>query len=155
MASARLSNGLARTGRGCLLPEGVHKLNGVLRYALPLGGGERLGVTAMAYRNDWNSTDQVPQRAINEGLISRFGYIDPTDVGYASRYSVSADWLRPLADRLVQANAYVIKSRLQLFSNFTYALNNPERGDQFEQFENRVTAGANVSRIWFGKIGER
>ncbi|MDK2657501.1 TonB-dependent receptor [Cupriavidus consociatus] len=138
-----------------VLPEGVHKLNGVLRYTLPLGGGERLGVTAMAYRNDWHSTDQVPQRAINEGLIPRFGNIDPTDGGYASRYSVSADWLRPLGNGVMQANAYVIKSRLQLFSNFTYALNNPERGDQFEQFENRVTAGANVSRIWFGKLGER
>jgi len=138
-----------------VLPEGVHKLNGVLRYTLPLGGGERLGVTAMAYRNDWNSTDQVPQRAIDEGLISRFGYIDPTDGGYASRYSLSADWLRPVESGLFQANAYVIKSRLQLFSNFTYALDNPERGDQFEQFENRVTAGVNASRVWFGKLGSR
>jgi len=49
------------------LPEGVHKLNGVLRYTMPLGGGERIGVTAMGYRNSWDATDQVPQRAINEG----------------------------------------------------------------------------------------
>jgi len=135
-----------------VLPEGVHKLNGVVRYTLPLGGGERLGVTAMAYRNDWNSTDQVPLRAISQGQISRFGYIDPSDGGYASRYSLSADWLRPVAEGLFQANAYVIKSRLQLFSNFTYALNNPERGDQFEQFESRVTTGASASRTWFNKL---
>ncbi len=136
-----------------VLPEGVHKLNGVLRYTIPLGSGERVGVTAMAYRNSWTSTDQVPQRAISEGLISGFGYIDPTDGGYASRYSLSADWLRPVQSGLFKANAYVIKSRLQLFSNFTYALNNPERGDQFQQFENRVTAGVNASRLWFGKLG--
>ncbi|CAG9185684.1 hypothetical protein LMG32289_06055 [Cupriavidus pampae] len=137
------------------LPEGVHKLNGVLRYTMPLGGGEHIGVTAMGYRNSWDATDQVPQRAINEGLISRYGYIDPSDGGYASRYSLSADWLRPLDSGLFKANAYVIKSRLQLFSNFTYALNNPERGDQFQQFENRVTAGVNASRLWFGKLGQR
>lgn len=134
------------------VPEGVHKLNGVLRYTVPLGGGERISVTGMAYKNAWQSTDQVPLRAINEGLIPRFGAIDPSDGGAASRYSLSADWLRPLADGLFKANAYVIKSRLQLFSNFTYALNNPEQGDQFEQFENRVTTGVNASRTWLGSV---
>lgn len=134
------------------VPEGVHKLNGVLRYTVPLGGGERVSVTGMAYKNAWNSTDQVPLRAINEGLISRFGAIDPTDSGASSRYSLSIDWLRPLSDGQFKANAYVIKSRLQLFSNFTYALNNPEQGDQFEQFENRVTTGINLSRTWLGQL---
>ncbi|CAJ0713009.1 hypothetical protein LMG8323_02111 [Ralstonia mannitolilytica] len=137
------------------VPEGVHKLNGVLRYTVPLGGGERVSVTGMAYKNAWQSTDQVPLRAINEGRIPRFGAIDPTDGGAASRYSLSADWLRPLADGLFKANAYVIKSRLQLFSNFTYALNNPEQGDQFEQFENRVTTGVNASRTWLGSVAGR
>lgn len=137
------------------VPEGVHKLNGVLRYTVPLGGGERLRITGMAYKNAWQSTDQVPQRAIDQGLISRFGAIDPTDGGAASRYSLSADWLRPLGDGSVSANAYVIKSRLTLFSNFTYALNNPERGDQFMQFENRTTAGANAARTWFGTLAGR
>lgn len=137
------------------VPEGVHKLNGVLRYTVPLGGGERISVTGMAYKNAWQSTDQVPLHAINEGLIPRFGAIDPSDGGAASRYSLSADWLRPLADGLFKANAYVIKSRLQLFSNFTYALNNPEQGDQFEQFENRVTTGVNASRTWLGSVAGR
>ncbi|MBN4668907.1 TonB-dependent receptor, partial [Pandoraea nosoerga] len=127
---------------------GVHKLNGVLRYTVPLGGGERLRIAGMAYKNAWQSTDQVPQRAIDQGLISRFGAIDPTDGGAASRYSLSADWLRPLGEGSVTANAYVIKSRLTLFSNFTYALTNPERADQFMQFENRTTAGANAARTW-------
>ncbi|MDO3522928.1 TonB-dependent receptor [Ralstonia pseudosolanacearum] len=135
-----------------VVPEGVHKLNGVLRYTLPLGGGERVTVTGMAYRNTWQSTDQVPQRAIDQGLIARFGAIDPTDGGMASRYSLSADWLRPLADGQLKANAYVIKSRLTLFSNFTDALANPMLGDQFEQFENRVTTGINASRTWFGEL---
>lgn len=135
-----------------VVPEGVHKLNGVLRYTLPLGGGERITVTGMAYKNAWTSTDQVAQRAIDQGLISRFGSLDPTDGGKASRYSLSADWLRPLSDGQFKANAYVIKSRLTLFSNFTYALNNSDLGDQFEQFENRVTTGVDLSRTWLGEI---
>ncbi|WP_439672986.1 TonB-dependent receptor (plasmid) [Cupriavidus necator] len=135
-----------------VLPEGVHKLNGVLRYTLPLGGGERITVTGMAYKNAWNSTDQVAQRAIDEGLISRFGAIDQTDGGMSSRYSLSADWLRPVNDGQVKANAYVIKSRLTLFSDFTYTLNHPVQGDQFEQFENRMTTGVNLSRTWLGTL---
>ena len=135
------------------VPEGVHKLNGVLRYTVPLGGGERVSITGMAYKNAWQSTDQVPLRAINEGLISRFGAIDPTDGGAASRYSLSVDWLRPLADGQLKANAYVIKSRLQLFSDFTYALNNPVQGDQFEQFENRVDHGCECVTHVAGDIG--
>ncbi len=138
-----------------VLPEGMRKLNGMLRYSLPLGGGEQLGVTAMAYRNAWTSTDQVPQRAIDQGLISRFGYIDPSDGGSSSRLSLSADWLRPVESGQFQANAYIIRSRLRLFSNFTYALNNPERGDQFEQSENRWTAGVNASRTWYGMLAGR
>ena len=29
----------------------------------------------------WNSTDQIPQRAVDQGLIGRFGAIDPSDGG--------------------------------------------------------------------------
>ncbi|MEJ0004009.1 MAG: TonB-dependent receptor [Pararobbsia sp.] len=134
------------------LPEGVHKLNGVMRYTVPLGGGEKIGVTAMAYRNAWNSTDQVPERAIAEGLIDRFGALDPTDGGATSRYSLSVDWSKPLDDGLIKANVYVIKSRLQLFSDFTFFLDNPVQGDQFEQYENRVTTGANIERTWFSTL---
>ncbi|GAA4325404.1 TonB-dependent receptor [Pigmentiphaga soli] len=134
------------------LPEGVRKLNGVLRYTMPLGGGEKLGISAMAYRNSWHATDQVPGRAVDSGLIGRFGMIDPTDGGRASRLSLSADWLRPLADGQIKANAYVVKSRMQLFSNFTYYMDDPARGDQFEQSEDRVITGANVERTWFSTL---
>jgi len=135
-----------------VVPEGVHKLNSVLRYTLPLSGGERIALTAMGYKNEWTSTDQVAQRAIDRGLISRFGSLDPTDGGMDSRYSLSADWLRPLSDGQFKANAYFIKSRLALFSDFTYALNNRKRGDQFLQCEDRATAGINLSRTWLGEI---
>ncbi|QGZ67090.1 TonB-dependent receptor [Paraburkholderia acidisoli] len=133
-------------------PENMHKLNGVVRYTVPLGAGEKLGVTAMAYRNAWNSTDQVPERAIDSGLIDRYGALDPTDGGYSSRYSLSVDWYKPLADGALKANVYVIKSRLQLFSDFTFFLTDPVHGDQFEQYENRVTTGANVERKWFSSL---
>jgi Carbohydrate-selective porin, OprB family len=49
-------------------------------------------ITAMAYDASWNSTDQIPRRAVDSGLIGRFGAVDPTDGGTSSRYSVSGEW---------------------------------------------------------------
>ena len=60
------------------------KFNGVVSYSV--GNGENgASLTALAYHGDWNSSDQVPERAISEGIISRFGEIDPTDGGNSSR----------------------------------------------------------------------
>ncbi|BCB26082.1 TonB-dependent receptor [Sulfurimicrobium lacus] len=137
------------------VPEGFRKLNGVLRYSQ---GGERDGfsVTAMAYDADWRSTDQVPQRAIDAGLISRFGSLDPSDGGKARRYSLSGDWAKSGADSLTKASAYFIHSSLSLFSNFEFNLNFPAPvGDQFEQSESRDIVGFDASHTWYGKWSGR
>src|SRR6266849_2933914 len=87
-------------------------------------------LTAMGYHGQWNSTDQVAQRAINEGRIGRFGSLDPTDGGHAYRYSASADWQQSTSKSLTKVTAYGIASDLSLFSDFTYFLNDPINGDQ-------------------------
>jgi hypothetical protein len=51
----------------------------------------------MAYSNGWNSTDQVALRAIDRGLIGRFGSLDPTDGGTSSRFSLSSNWAQSSA----------------------------------------------------------
>ena len=60
--------------------EGLRKLNAVLRYTQ---GTQVRGwnVTAMAYDSRWNATDQIPQRSIDAGTLSRFGTVDPSDGG--------------------------------------------------------------------------
>ena len=69
-------------------PDDYKKLNGVVRYSRgdTVNG---LSITGMGYRSTWNSTDQVPLRAIEEGLIDRFGAIDNTDGGNTYRLHVS------------------------------------------------------------------
>ena len=122
------------------VPNDYRKLNGVLRYFLPVGEG-RFGLTAMAYDGRWNSTDQVPLRAIDAGLIGRFGTLDASDGGTSSRYSLSADYRTPLAGGQFQSTAYWFKYDLSLVSNFTYFLNDPVNGDQFEQADKRNVYG--------------
>ena len=128
-------------------PDNMRKYNGVLRYSQ---GGEdsAFSITAMGYRNKWNSTDQVADRAVSDGSVSRFGAIDPTDGGETHRYSLSADWQRNGADSVTRATAYAVDYGLRLFSDFTYYLDDPANGDQFEQADRRVVTGFNASRQW-------
>jgi hypothetical protein len=129
----------------------MRKYNGVVRYTLPTEEGA-LAITAMGYRNTWSSTDQVADRAIASGLVSRFGSLDPTDGGETHRYSLSADWQRRGPDFRTTVTAYALDYRLKLFSDFTYFLNDPVHGDQFEQADRRVVTGLNASHKWLSRI---
>ena len=134
-------------------PEKFHRLNGVLRYSFN-DAISRSSVTAMAYSAGWNSTDQIPQRAVDQGLIGRFGAIDPTDGGQTARYSLSYNTERSYDNGTLKVNAYAIQSRLTLFSDFTYNLDNPSplNADQFQQVEHRKVFGGAISRSFNGKL---
>ena len=129
------------------VPENVRKYSGVLRYSqgTPDDG---YSVTAMAYRNSWNATDQVPLRAVESGQIGRFGSLAPSDGGDTSRYSLSYAMRQRTQNRLFELDAYLIRSQLELNSDFTYFLANPADGDQFQQSERRTVAGVNASESW-------
>ncbi len=135
-------------------PDDYRKLNGVLRWNRG-DAGNGLTVTAMGYDGQWNSTDQIPERAVDEGLIDRYGAIDPTDGGSTYRYSLAADWRRGTDTSLTRASAYALRSGLDLFSNFTYFLDDPVHGDQFEQIDDRTVTGFALQRQWGTAWGGR
>jgi hypothetical protein len=123
------------------------KLNGVLRYSRGYANNG-WSVTAMAYHGSWNSTDQIPQRAVDNGTLGRWDAIDNTDGGEARRVSLSGVWRRTTADSASKVNAYVIRNQLGLWSNFTYFMDDPVHGDQFAQPDRRVTSGVNAVHTW-------
>ena len=137
-------------------PEDYRKLNGVLRFSQGTNA-DGYTVSLMGYTGKWNATDQIPQRAVDDGTISRFGAIDPTDGGKTSRYSLSLDRHKTLENGAVfHMDVYAIKYRLNLFSNFTFFLDNPfPVGDQFEQSDERTIAGLTPSWVFNGKWDER
>ena len=99
-------------------------------------------ITGMTYNNEWNSTDQIPQRAVDDGSLSRWGNIDPTDGGKSRRNSLSFNWEQKLSDISDwQFRAYGLDYAMNLFSNFTYFANDPVIGDQFQQTDSRRVAG--------------
>ena len=133
-------------------PDDVRKLNGLIRYSQGLADNG-FTFTGMAYSNRWNSTDQVPLRAIISGQIGLYDALDPTDGGNTDRFSVSARLAQTDDGGAWRANVYVVKSSLDLFNNFTYFLTNAADGDQFHQHDDRILAGANVSRTINGALG--
>lgn len=128
-------------------PDRYHKLNGVLRYSEGYANNG-YNVTAMAYDASWNATDQIPLRAVQDGTLGRFDAIDPSDGGKAQRYSLSGAWRQTTDDVSSKVSAYVVANHLALFSNFTYAMEDPGNGDQFAQPDRRVTAGLDASHTW-------
>lgn len=94
----------------------------------------------MGYDSRWNSTDQVPRRAIESGLIPRFGFVDDDLGGDTHRYSLSGQLWRDKT----RFSAYAVDYKLNLFSNFTYFLDNPVQGDEFEQADRRRVYGFHV-----------
>jgi hypothetical protein len=106
----------------------------------------------MGYSANWNSTDQVPVRAVESGLIARFGAIDPTDLGKTFRYSLTADGQIATDGGSTRVTAYLLRYGLNLISNFTYFLNDPVNGDQFEQADRRWVAGGRVTHRRLGEF---
>lgn len=118
------------------IKEDVKKINALLKYKRSVGDGDA-SITAMAYDNKWISPDQIPARAVENGTIDELGSIDDKVGGESSRYSLSANWKNPQWD----VTAYAIRYQLKLWSNFTYFLDDPVNGDEFEQRDNRWLYG--------------
>jgi outer membrane receptor protein involved in Fe transport len=135
-------------------PDDMRKINSLLRYSQGTAQ-DGLTITGMAYSNKWNSTDQVPQRAITSGQIGLYGEEDPTDGGNTDRFALSARMSGTDDAGSWKANAYIVKSDLDLFNNFTYFLTNPTQGDQFHQHDSRIMSGANASRTFNGSFAGR
>jgi hypothetical protein len=136
------------------LEDDLQKVNGIIRYSQ---GDTRNGfsITGMGYKADWNATDQVPRRAIDSGLISRFGNIDPTDGGRTSKYSVAVDGQRASANGSTRVTGYAFRYGLNLISNFTYFLDDPDSGDQFEQEDRRTVFGGRATHRRLGSLFDR
>ncbi len=130
----------------------ARKVNGVVRYSQGTADNG-FTITGMAYANKWNSTDQVPLRAISSGELDRFGEIDPTDGGNANRFSLSARLVKSDDAGWWKVNFYAVRSTLDLYSNFTWFLNDPVNGDQFHQHDGRTMVGGNASRTLQGTLG--
>ena len=134
------------------VPDGVRKYNGVLRYSQGTEDNG-LAITGMAYTNTWHATNHIATRAVDANVVDRFGTLDPSDAGDTQRYSLSARWSRKDERSADRVEAYLVYSTLNLFNNFTYFMNDPANGDQFQQSDKRTLYGLNASHTTFHALG--
>jgi hypothetical protein len=128
-------------------PDDARKENAVLRYSQD-GKDDRFSLTAMAYHQVWTNTTDIPYRALSEGLVpNRFGTLDPTDGGHATRLSLSGSYHAEADGGLFTASAFYIYNQLHLFNDFTHFLIDPVHGDQEDQFETRNVIGNAASYL--------
>lgn len=118
-----------------------------------------MSITAMGYGGEWDSSDQIPLRAVQNGSLGLFGNLDDSNGGESQRHSLQFDLKTTKGTEVTRYSAYGVFYDLDLFSNFTYYLDDPMRGDQFEQQEERVIFGGEIVREWqdrqlFGREAE-
>jgi len=133
------------------VPDALRKISTVARYSqgTALDG---FSVTGMAYAAKWTATNQIPERAVVSGQLDRYGTLNPTDGGDTSRFSLSGRFSATDDTGVTRASAYVIRSQLNLFNDFTYFLNDPVNGDQFHQLDQRIIGGGEALHIFEGDL---
>jgi len=130
-----------------VLAQDLEKFSGVAKLT-HAAGNARYALDLWAYNNQWTSTDQVPARAVDSGLIDRFGFIDPDLGGETSRYAISGRAEFDHGDRSTTSlSAYALAYELSLFSDFTYFLDDPVSGDEFEQRDKRNVFGGAIEHV--------
>lgn len=104
------------------------------KYSALLNDNSKFSITASHFSSKWDASGQIPQRLVDAGLISRFGAVDDTEGGKTSRTNINAVLSKSIDENtFVKANAYYSKYDFELYSNFTFFLDDPINGDQIKQ----------------------
>lgn len=119
------------------------RLNIMGRYNYNNREDEELTISISHFDSKWNASGQIPQRAVDQGLIGRFGAIDDTEGGFTGRSNIWVNHQKQMDEHnRINTKAYVSAYDFELFSNFTFFLEDPVNGDQIRQREKRTVVGA-------------
>jgi hypothetical protein len=102
-------------------------------------------VSGLYYQGNGNLSTDQPLRAIQEGLIGRFGVLDPTDGSRSQRWSLDGHSATEGEGWAFKSNAYYLHSTMTLWNDFTHYLDDPVNGDQEQQDESRDTFGGTAA----------
>jgi len=139
------------------VPQHFNRFNIFVKFNTQLGKKSRLRLIASTLSSQWNASGQIPERAVKEGLIDRFGTIDSAEGGYTSRTNISLKIIKEFGLGSWENQAYFSKYYFKLHSNFTFFLKDTINGDQIRQRESRNTFGyrtsfTNVTYAGSGKL---
>ncbi|TDH28890.1 TonB-dependent receptor [Segetibacter sp. 3557_3] len=123
-------------------PQNFNRVNIFAKYNQAISNNTRLSLSVSGFKSKWDASGQIPERAVNNGTIDRFGSIDPSEGGNTERYNANLLITANLSNGYTLTNQlYYTRNIFNLYSNFTFFLNDPVNGDEINQGEKRHLVG--------------
>ncbi|MDQ6608287.1 MAG: TonB-dependent receptor [Bacteroidota bacterium] len=115
------------------------------KFNTQVGQNNKLSVILSTFTSKWRASGEIPNRAIAEGYIKdRFGVIDSGQSGNVRRTNAIVKLTTSLGNNYTMENqVYYSSYYFNLFTNFTFYLVDPVKGDEFNQHEERDLYGYN------------
>ena len=136
-------------------PQNFNRLNLFGKYTVISPKNNKLSLTLSHFKSRWDASGQIPQREVDNGNISRFGAIDDTEGGNTQRTNLNIEYSKYIDDNTrLKTNMFYTHSAFELYSNFTFFLEDPVNGDQIKQVENRDIFGFNSRLIHDTYLGK-
>lgn len=125
--------------------QNFRRLNIVGKYTNRLANDDILSISISRFSSQWDASGQIPVRLVESGAIGRFGAVDDTEGGTTSRTNIKLDYTKKI-DRtaFIKSSLYYSQYDFELFSNFTFFLEDPVNGDQIRQAESREIIGGST-----------
>lgn len=137
-------------------PQDFHRFNIMGKYNAWFGNQSQLSITASTFDSRWDASGQIPERAVNSGLITRFGSIDNSEGGNTGRTNLNIRFARQWKNNWKSTDQfYYSRYHFNLYSNFTFFLDDPVNGDEINQRESRNVFGYHTTAAKTWMLGLR
>jgi outer membrane receptor protein involved in Fe transport len=128
-------------------PQDFKRLNLFSKTVFELNKNATIRLTLSHFNSDWNASGQIPNRAVEAGTISRFGAIDNSEGGNTARQNANLSFTHIIGNQSFETQIYVSKYYFNLYSNFTFFLEDSINGDMIRQQDDRIIAGFNTKYV--------
>jgi hypothetical protein len=124
------------------IKQNFNRINILAKYNQWIDSKQYISILGSTFSSGWNASGQIPERAVAQGIIDRWGSINPTEGGSTSRTNIAVNY-RNLISENEEFSSHLFYSRYKfnLFSDFTFFLNDPVYGDEIRQTDNRSIYG--------------
>ena len=140
--SAYIAGDFYYTNGATINHQNFNRFNLFGKYNLAISSRTQLTTILSGFKSKWDASGQVPQRAVEDGTIDRFGSIDPSEGGNTERYNANVMLAHTFSNGSKWENqAYYTRNKFSLFSNFTFYLVDSINGDEINHAESRNLFG--------------
>jgi outer membrane receptor protein involved in Fe transport len=134
-------------------PQNLNRINLFAKYSQLVDQNNKFSITASLYNSKWDQSGQLPKSAIDDGFVGRWGSLDPSEGGNTSRNNLSVDFMHQMKNEgIFKSLLYYTNYTFDLYSNFTFYLNDRINGDQIRQSEERNLYGYKGSYVKYYNI---